>query len=191
MRVIAGKYRGKILSPPQNKNFRPTTDRIKETMFNILVSKGVIQDAVVLDLFCGSGALGIEALSRGAKSVIFNDAGLKSIAVTKKNLDVCGIKAQVMSLDYSFALKKLKDERFDLIFIDPPYDETYATKLFDLINEYEILRGDGVIVFEHYVKKDLQFLKDRFIIDNRACGNTALSFLTLKDKVLENSNEEK
>ncbi|MCL2861276.1 MAG: 16S rRNA (guanine(966)-N(2))-methyltransferase RsmD [Firmicutes bacterium] len=180
MRVIAGKYRGKVLNPPQHKNFRPTTDRVKETLFNILVSRGAVEDAEVLDLFCGSGALGIEALSRGAVKAVFNDAGSRSIAVTKKNLDTCGIKSQVMCLDYSVALKRLQGEQFDLIFLDPPYDETYAEKLFILIDEYNILRKDGMIVFEHYIKKDLQFLEKDFIIDSRVCGNTVLSFLEKK-----------
>jgi len=177
MRVIAGRYRGNILVPPHNRNFRPTTDRVKETMFNILVSRGAVEGAEVLDLFCGSGALGIEALSRGAQRTIFNDADSRSISVTKKNLETCGIKAQVMCLDYSVAIKKLQGEQFDLIFIDPPYDEDFSNKLFTLIINYDILREDGVIVFEHYVKKDLQFLEKDFIIDSRMCGNTVLSFL--------------
>ena len=119
MRVISGKYRGLNLAEFKGAEIRPTADRVKESLFNILSPH--IAGAEVLDLFCGSGNLGIECLSRGAKSVHFNDLSKDSIAVFKKNaakLDGRD-KYTVTALDFKRCLARVED--FDLIFIDPPY----------------------------------------------------------------------
>ena len=184
MRVIAGKFKGKPLFSPKGNNARPTTDRVKETLFNILYSMDCIDEAKVLDLFAGSGALGIEALSRGASQCVFVDIDKKSVALLKKNLENVGAskpKYRVLHADYKKAVMLLTDQRFDLIFIDPPFKAHNEKAIVDLILGSDILSEDGVIVIEHEVQNDLAGLKTDNLpikIDTRVLGNTALTFLT-------------
>ena len=176
MRVIAGTYRGKRLNAPQDRNVRPTTDRIKETVFNVLCNRYGI-GARVLDLFCGSGALGIEALSRGAVECVFVDRDIASVRLTRSNL--IGIKehTEVYTADYKVALSKLS-QPFDLILIDPPYADTAAYDAIAMIDEKKLLGLDGVIFAEHSRENNFINFPASFIIDTRDCGNTRISFLT-------------
>jgi len=181
MRVISGKYKGRKLFSPNGDRVRPTTDRIKESIFNILTSKGVLEDAFCLDLFCGTGSLGIEALSRGAKKTVFVDIDLESLELAKKNL--LHIKAdkdeyETYHADYKLAIKKLEGKQFDVIFLDPPYAKNDYVACVDLILESNILTKDGVIAFEHSDKICLQNYIDSFIIDARNMGKSTVSFLT-------------
>lgn len=177
MRVISGKYRGRRLLSPADSRVRPTTDRIKETMFNILASRGGLYGAV-LDLFSGSGALGIEALSRGAASAVFIDKDPDSIRLTKKNLAVCGISgAEVYNTDYRVACEKLTGRAFDFIFADPPYALRIEPLILDCIGRCGLLAENGTIIIEHDSKNDLLKSAESYIIDTRVCGNTTLSFL--------------
>lgn len=178
MRVIAGKYKGKPLYSPMDNSVRPTTDRVKETIFNILNSKIELLDAKVLDLFSGSGALGIEALSRGAASCVFCDVSPDSIRLTKENLKYTGATGEVYIADYALALKKLKGRKFDLIFLDPPYADGKAEDALKLIIKYDLIALNGIIVVEQADRNSLQNVDDGFIIDKRKFGNTAVSFLT-------------
>lgn len=185
MRVISGIYKYKALFSPQDNNVRPTTDRIKETLFNILSARDKTGQVFVLDLFSGSGALGIESLSRGAQKVVFIDKSKDSFVLTKKNLVHVGADPnfyEVYNVDYEFGLKKLKNKHFDLIFVDPPYNLRIENKILDLILRYDVLSDDGLVVIEHDVKNE--FKHNGFIIETRKCGNTALSFLE-KEKTNE------
>ncbi len=146
MRVIAGKYRGKRLVAPSGDNVRPTTDRIKETVFNILQFK--IADAKCLDLFAGTGALGIECLSRGAKEVIFSDKSPESVAVIKENLVGVDGDYRVITADFLGVLRNL-DHKIDIAFIDPPYKSKLGQIAVDYIVEKDLLEEDGIIYFEH------------------------------------------
>ena len=130
MRVIGGKYRSRVLAEFKGEDVRPTSDRAKEALFNILAYSCI--NARALDLFSGSGALGIECLSRGAKEVVFNDFSKDSLAILKKNLTalkipVNGEEAKVYNYDYSVCLEALQGQ-FDLIFLDPPYRFDYGEK---------------------------------------------------------------
>ena len=113
MRVISGIFRGKRLFSPENSDIRPTTDRIKETVFNILSARRSFVGAKALDLFSGSGALGIEAISRGAAEVVFVDKGRQGYELTKRNLAHIGAEAEVYNTDFTVALKKLSGRQFD------------------------------------------------------------------------------
>lgn len=186
MRVISGKMKGRKLFAPENNDVRPTTDRIKETLFNILASKGACGEISVLDLFCGSGALGIEALSRGASKVVFIDRDNESMRLTKQNL--AHVKAlpsdyETYTVDYLFALKKLKGRRFDLIFADPPYAAGFEDTILKAVFDADVLSDNGVFVLEHSV--GVKVNANGFSEDLRICGNTALSFFT-KEKENEN-----
>lgn len=179
MRVISGKFKCKKLYAPADNRVRPTTDRIKETLFNILASKGFKDDITVLDLFGGSGALGIEALSRGAAKVVFIDRDPESVRLIKQNLAHVGALSgeyEIYNKDFAFALKKLQGRKFDVVFADPPYAGGYEKQVTALVDLYGILKSDGVLVIEH--SSDVAVDSGSFTNDERICGNTKLSFLS-------------
>lgn len=150
MRIIGGKYRSRVLAEFAGDDVRPTSDRAKESLFNILALK--LYGARVLDLFCGSGALGLESLSRGAKEVVFNDCAKSSIAILKKNLSALKIfansdEAKVYNYDYLTCLDAVRGQ-FDLILIDPPYRFDYGEKALQKIADKRLLSENGIAVYE-------------------------------------------
>ncbi len=144
MRIISGKYRGRVLSGFKGDNIRPTADRVKESLFNIL-SSGVA-GARVLDMFCGSGSLGLECISRGASFVHFNDISKDSLAVLKKNLIKIDGNYTVTNSDFSCCIKA--GDKYDLIFIDPPYASDAGIKALRLIADGKNLSENGIAVYE-------------------------------------------
>ncbi len=155
MRVTAGKFKGRVLVPNKYEHIRPTADVVKQAIFNKINFH--LEGAAVLDLFCGTGALGIEAMSRGAEEVIFVDKDFRSVMLTKQNLLKLGANAEVIKSDYQNALKyfKAKAKRFDIILLDPPYQSGVYENCFKLISELDLLKEGGLIVSEQ--NKDLQF----------------------------------
>lgn len=150
MRIIGGKYRSRVLAEFPGEDVRPTSDRAREALFNILSLK--INGARVLDLFSGSGALGLESLSRGAKEVVFNDYSKDSLAILKKNLATLKISpngeaAKLCNYDYSVCLDSLRGS-FDLIFLDPPYRFDYGASALKKIVQNGLLSENGVAVYE-------------------------------------------
>ena len=149
MRIIGGKYRSRILAEFAGEEVRPTSDRAREALFNILAMKVV--GARVLDLFSGSGALGIESLSRGAKEVVFNDCSKKSVAILKKNLGALKISldegVRITNYDYSVCLDCLTGT-FDLIFLDPPYRFNYNMVALEKIAKKGLLSANGIAIAE-------------------------------------------
>jgi len=156
MRVIAGSAKRLILQAPDDK-VRPTTDRTKETLFNIIANE--IYGATILDLFAGSGALGIEALSRGASEVCFCDNYKNSIDCIRINLEHTKLieKARIFKYDYVEALSNFAKEKmkFQVIFLDPPYNKGLQQEAIKLIHQYDLLTDDGIIVVESDLKTDL------------------------------------
>lgn len=150
MRVIAGSARSLRLVAPEGLDVRPTIDRYKETVFNILNQQ--VPGAVVLDLFAGSGANGIEALSRGAKEAVFVENGFNAAQAIEENLKFTKLfeKATLMKYDYTKALMACRDQgrQFDLIYLDPPFDKGYENHALSLIMDDNLLAQDGVIVCE-------------------------------------------
>ena len=151
LRVISGTARGKRLLSAEGYDVRPTLDRVKESVFNMIAFE--LLEASVLDLFSGSGALGIEALSRGAKKCVFIDNSAKSISVTKENLNATRLsdKAVVINSDSVDFLNKT-DKKFDIIFIDPPYSSELYERSLGAIKENKILTPSGFIVLEHDIE---------------------------------------
>jgi 16S rRNA (guanine966-N2)-methyltransferase len=149
MRIIGGKYRSRVLAEFKGDDVRPTSDRAREALFNILYTKTI--NARVLDLFAGSGALGIESLSRGAKEVVFNDISKDSLAILRKNLTALkveiGREAVLKNYDYSTCLDALSGD-FDLIFLDPPYRFDYGIKALEKIAKKGLLSKDGIVILE-------------------------------------------
>lgn len=151
MRVIAGQYKGRRLKTLEGNAVRPTSDRMRETLFNILAPR--IEGARFLDLCAGSGAIGIEALSRGAEHVTFVEAGRKPASIISENLRHCGIRTnyQFVMRDAVTALKHFArdHQQFDIIYFDPPYDsDLYAPVLWQIARN-ELLADGGIVIAEH------------------------------------------
>ncbi|MFC4617232.1 16S rRNA (guanine(966)-N(2))-methyltransferase RsmD [Camelliibacillus cellulosilyticus] len=157
MRVISGSCKGRPLKPVPGNQTRPTTDKVKETIFNIIGP--YFQGGQALDLYGGSGALGIEALSRGMEKAIFIDRSALALQTIRQNLSICGLiaSAAVYRNDAHRALRllKKKNESFDLIFLDPPYKEARLRRDLGAIAKLEILNPHGLIVTEHDAELNL------------------------------------
>lgn len=152
--MISGKARGTILKTPDGMATRPTADRVKEALFSIIQFE--LPGARVLDLFGGTGQLGIEALSRGAKSAVFVDAQESACKLIKENLKKTKLESQgqVVRSDYLRYLRICKD-KFDIILLDPPYIEVFLENSLNLITEIDILQTNGIIVTERPLEKEL------------------------------------
>ena len=144
MRVISGRCRGRKLAEPSGMEVRPTTDMVKEALFNIIQFD--IEGRRVLDMFAGTGQLGIEALSRGAAGCVFLDASRDSVRLVKENLRRCGLTAQVIQCDAVGYLRP--GMAFDLVFIDPPYDSGLAAQAVRAVVSFDILSKGGIMVCE-------------------------------------------
>lgn len=159
MRVIAGKARRIQLVTPRGSDTRPTTDRIKETLFNILAPD--LYDARFLDLFAGCGGIGIEALSRGALEAVFVENGREAIACIKENLRKTRLftQAQVIECDVIAALRRLETggKPFDIIFMDPPYEAGYYEKVLSQLASGHLADEDTLIIAETLIGEDLSF----------------------------------
>ena len=182
MRVISGTARGKKLSSLEGLATRPTLDRVKEALFNILQFD--LKGARILDLFSGSGALGIEALSRGAKEAVLCDNSHKAIQIINKNLEETRLidKAKVVNRDYIDAIKQLhkQSQKFDIIFLDPPYKTDYVIKSINYILEYKLIAEDGIIVVETDDKNKIEGIednKDLEVYDTRKYGIVHVIFI--------------
>jgi len=180
MRIIAGKHRGRVLAQFSQEGLRPTSDRAKVSLFNILSAK--IVGADVLDLFCGSGSLGLECISRGANRVCFNDVSAGSLAVLKKNIAALGEEARssVTRSDYLSYLSAC-NSTFDIIFLDPPYACDFGLPALNKIGERGLLNSGGVAVYE----RDRTFVgeaQNLALFDERKYGKAYLSFFRNIDK---------
>ena len=172
MRIVGGIYKGRVLCPFEKIGVRPTSDMTRESLFNILQFR--IQGSRFLDLFAGTGAVGIEALSRGANEVVLNDFSKESILLIKKNLEKLGIKngVKVTSFD-AVSLLASGRETFDIIFIDPPYQSDLGKKVLDVLSNS--LTDDGIAIFE----SDKPFVGEVHglnLYDQRRYGKAHLTF---------------
>lgn len=177
MRIIGGKFKSRVLAEFKGDAVRPTADRTKEALFNILGYS--VRGARALDLFAGSGALGLECLSRGAAEVVFNDLSKDSIAILKKNLAALklsvGEEVKVYTQDALACLSMLTGE-FNLIFIDPPYRLEVGVEALKKIGKSSLLADGGVIVFERDKPLDEE-IEGLQVVDTRKYGKAYLTFL--------------
>lgn len=183
MRVIAGEFKARKLASLKGRKIRPTSDRIREALFSILSVK--IENALVLDLFAGTGALGIEALSRGAFKTVFIDNSKESIQIINKNIEVCGIKerTEVILHDASNILssKIFLSRKFDIIFMDPPYDKGLIGNIFENVGLLNVINDDSIIIAEHSIREnDLEKVAGFDLYDKRTYGETLISFFRKK-----------
>lgn len=173
MRVNSGKYKGRKFIENKYEHIRPTTDKVRQALFVKL--QFFLPDKSVLDLFCGTGAVGIEALSRGARKVTMVDKDARSVAMTQQNLKNMGIQQKVIKCDALIYLDKCQDQ-FDLIILDPPYKSGLYEKVLKKIYEKNLLSEDGIIVCEHATEDAISC--DFFeIFDNKRYGNITLTYL--------------
>ena len=177
MRIIAGKFKGKRLKENSFDHIRPTTDKVKQAIFTKLQFD--IPGSRVLDLFCGTGALGIEALSREAEEVIFVDLNEKSIKLTKENLRNINVQSKVIKADALKIVEKLNGQ-FDFIFLDPPYASGLYEKILQKIAECDLLRNDGLIICEHFKKDEFNYLPFEKI-DEKNYGTISVTYLKKKE----------
>lgn len=178
MRVIAGEAKGRQLKSITGDNTRPTTDKVKEALFSILTP--YLNGGIVLDLFAGTGGLGIEALSRGMSQAIFIDHNKNSIEVLNQNVNHCHFadRTEIYRNDAKRALKALKKRElsFDLIFIDPPYKQESYIELIDYLAEHNMVNDKGLIVAEHDAKLELPNSISTFVkIKHTIYGTIGLS----------------
>jgi len=180
VRVISGIARGVSLFSPHGIKTRPTTDFVKENLFNII--RDDVHGANFLDLFSGTGAIGIEALSRGAASATFVDISQKCVDLTLRNLEKTRLKeaATVIKGDIFLVTKKLMGQKFDIIFIDPPYFEDFAEKALSDICEKDILEESGYIILEMSKTVNIPRIYGLAVFKEREYSNTKVVFL---DKV--------
>ena len=179
MRVITGKYKGRSLVAPKNVA-RPTLDRMKETLFNILSDR--LQGADVLDLFAGSGQLAIESLSRGASRAILCDNSRDAVAAIKANFEKIGVTPELMFCDFRDCLQRL-DCQVDVVFVDPPYKSGFYLEVLKEICERDVLKLDGVVVCEHSAEDELpENIGDLSRYDCRKMGTVKFSFYQRSEK---------
>lgn len=186
MRVISGSAGGLRLKSVEGMSTRPTSDRIKESLFNIISQN--IYGSRVLDLFAGTGALGIEALSRGAESSVFVDNSKASIDRIRDNLKSTHLETntEIIKAEYNFAIEKFSriNIKFDYIFVDPPYGKNLGVLAVEMISHKMVLSTHGFIVVESDIKDNMpEKIGQFFCFDRREYGRTVMSFFRLGDLV--------
>jgi len=201
MRIIAGKAKGRVLIAPKAKVLRPTTDRVKESLFNILD----VEEKRFLDLFAGAGSVGLEALSRGASRVIFVENHRACADAIRINIERCGfvniplngvereagpdIEVVEYSVDRGLKLLGHRGERFDVIFADPPYEQNLIGEMLRLVRTQELIFQNGIVVVQHSAREEIPARREGYQIDDsRRYGETALSFLRLQRPEGEKTN---
>jgi 16S rRNA (guanine(966)-N(2))-methyltransferase RsmD len=178
MRILGGTARGRKLATVKARGIRPTRDNVKESIFSMI--QGHVEGRTVLDLFAGTGNLGLEALSQGAKKAIFVEKERTPLRALMKNRDLCGFrdKAEIISLDAEVALKVLRrrDEKVDLVFIDPPYGSGFVDKTLRFINAHDMVNEGGMIVVEHGPAESPAPQQGRLLLQKRKRhGDTVIS----------------
>jgi len=178
LRVISGNLKGKRLIAAKGLSLRPTSDRVREAIFDILQDQFQVQN--VLDLFAGTGALGIEALSRGAKRAVFVEGSVRSRGVLRRNIEECRLKeqAEVLGREAHAAIKILeaRGEFFELIFLDPPYGKGLARRVLEALSRSSIVTPGTLVVAEHSLSEGLDSMPSWQRIDRRKYGRTLVSF---------------
>lgn len=186
MRIISGSARGRRLLPPKNERIRPTADRVKESLFNILtVMMGTFADRRVLDIFAGTGNLGIEALSRGAADALFIDENREAVALVRKNLALAGFveRGKVIQKEALSALRSLDNgaSTYGLVFLDPPYQQGLSGEVMTVLAASSLIDDSSVVVVETAARETLPDTFGRLReIDRRVYGDTALAFFMLE-----------
>jgi 16S rRNA (guanine966-N2)-methyltransferase len=180
MRIISGQYKGIQLHTPRGDAIRPTSDRVRETIFSILGPSW--RPKTVLDLFAGTGAFGLEALSRGAESVTFVDMSNKALTLIRRNLEKIGATAPMYKSRAESFLRQsgTRGDQYDLIFCDPPYQSRLAERILTLIREHQCLSVGGMVIYESRNQSSGLPIDEGFtLVREKIVGDTRITFLTL------------
>lgn len=180
-RIIAGKFRGRRLKVPTGKNVRPTTDRMRERLFSMLTHGRYppMQDARVADIFAGTGALGLEALSRGAAHTTFVENSRETLACLRRNIDSLGVHQETKIIATKATTLPPADRAYDFIFMDPPYRKNLLSPAFASLRSRNWLKDETVIVCELASDEQLDLPEDATIVDERSQGQQRLLILNL------------
>ena len=177
MRVTAGKFKGRVLVQNKFEHIRPTADMVKQAIMNKL--NDMIASSRVLDLCAGTGAVGIEAISRGAKEVVFVDKDSRSVALIKQNLTNLGVNARVIRCDAKEFCRSYSGEAFDIVFFDPPYQSGLYNIIPKLLTK-SVLAENGIVVCEHAKKDEVNFGDEFLVVDEKVYGIKKVTYLKLK-----------
>lgn len=182
MRIVAGTARSRTILTPEGRDTRPTLDRVRENLFNIL--QWQCAGARVLDLFAGSGALALEALSRGASEAVLSDHDARAVRVEKQNVETLGFgtRARVIQAEWQETLRRLSAEGkpFQLIFLDPPYAMADLSPVFEALRSGGLLEADSLIVVEHQAEKVPQVAEGFEVVDQRKYGYAGIHMFRMK-----------
>ena len=174
MRIIAGKHKGLVLKEFEYGNIRPTADRAREGVFNKIQFD--VRDASVLDLFGGTGAVSLEFVSRGA-TVTTADNNADSVKLIKQNFAKAKEIPNVIEGDYKTVLKRLQGNKYDFIFLDPPFASDYGQTSLELIVKYDLLNSDGLIIYEHATGKGFKFPSNLQVVDSKKYSQISVTYL--------------
>ena len=179
MRIISGNAKGRRLASPKSTLIRPVSDKVKEAIFNIL---GPIDDESVLDLFAGTGSVGLEAKSRGAGLVVLVDGGEESVRLLKKNITQCGFEKDTIvvkgTIPRILELIARKNPPFNLVFVDPPYDKDLINPTLTALINYKLIDAQSQVILEHS-PREIPACPGLVLADSRKYGQTYVSFLTM------------
>ena len=182
MKIISGKYKGRKIFGYDINGTRPTMDRVKESLFSML--QEYLKGSICLDLFAGTGNLGLEAISMGAKKVYFVDNNIKAIKTIKENILNFDIEKEsiILKNDYKKALNyfNINNIKFNIIFIDPPYESNYIIEALKKIEKYQLLENDGIVVCESDTLEKIQYSEKFTCIKNKKYGNKYIEILQYK-----------
>ena len=179
MKIISGKYKGRNLLGHELDGTRPTMDRVKESLFAMI--QDYLEDSVILDLFSGSGNLGIEALSNNAKESYLVDNNRKAVKIINQNIDNIGINnVKVINMDYKKALDYFNKNniKFNIIFLDPPYDTDYIEQSIELIDKYNLLDNEGIIVCESNNINRMIYPKEYKVVKSKKYGDKYIEIIS-------------
>lgn len=186
MRIVGGEFKGRALRAPKSQTVRPTTDRAREALFNILAHSGdlfadgqSVEGANVIDLFAGTGALGLEALSRGAAYGLFVDSSVEGRGLIRENMITCGVavRARLFKRDATKIGERGKMDPFTLAFLDPPYGKGLGEQALDALHDGGWLANDALVVFEEASDADIAFASAFTLLDTREMGAATIRFL--------------
>lgn len=175
VRITGGDARGRLVEAPDGLEVRPTGAKVRQALFNILASR--IAGAHFLDLFAGSGLMGLEALSRGAASLVAVEENRKMTRIIESNVKHLGYQAEVITADVRKAIPVLDERHFDIIFADPPYKSQLASTVVELTGKYQVMSNHGIMLVEHARSSSMPSETEQLtLVDRRIYGQTAISF---------------
>lgn len=178
MRIIAGAYKGRRLVSPKNDLVRPTSDQVREFIFSVIGED--IKGSAVLDLFAGTGALGLESKSRGASDVVFVDLSRQSLEIVRKNCELVGLKAEIIKGDAAKVLvSRQAIGAFDYIFCDPPYLYAEFALILEKIREFNRLKAGGQVIYESSSRSEAPRVAGLSIVKQKKMGDTQVTFYLL------------